>query len=211
MSVSVLFLSGLSILSSAVAADQKPFVPSTKYATTRVVGWTVRVHRELLTSQSDLGSNAIALLAVKLREITNTVPARACEALKRVPIWLGVNDGHAPCAEYHPSKSWLAANGYNPDKAKCVEIGNARKFIEWSPTHEQALEWMIYFHDRYALDGRDPNTYANILWCFGLHDRPWFERPIFGTVRYMSLEGMKRKTDTAAYIREIDELQKARS
>jgi deoxyribodipyrimidine photo-lyase len=83
-----------------------------------------------------------------------------------------------------------------------------KKIIEWSPTHEQALAAMIYFHDRYALDGRDPNTYANILWCFGLHDRPWFERPIFGTVRYMSLEGMKRKTDTAAYIREIEDLER---
>ncbi len=62
---------------------------------------------------------------------------------------------------------------------------------------------MIDIHDRYALDGRDPNTYTNILWCFGLHDRPWFERPIFGQIRYMSLDGMKRKTDTAAYIREI--------
>jgi deoxyribodipyrimidine photo-lyase len=81
-----------------------------------------------------------------------------------------------------------------------------KKIIEWSATHEEALATMIYLHDRYALDGRDPNTYANILWCFGLHDRPWFDRPIFGKVRYMSLEGMKRKTDTQAYIREIEEL-----
>jgi hypothetical protein len=63
---------------------------------------------------------------------------------------------------------------------------------------------MIHIHDRYALDGRDPNTYANILWCFGLHDRPFGERPIFGQVRYMGLAGMRRKTDVHAYIREID-------
>jgi hypothetical protein len=126
------------------------FTPSTKYATTRVAGWTVRVHRELLTSQSELGSNALALLAVKLREITNTVPSRACEALKRVPIWLGVNNGHAPCAEYHPSKSWLAEHGYNPDKAKCVEIGNARKFIEWSPRQPAMIlhELAHAYHDQ---------------------------------------------------------------
>jgi deoxyribodipyrimidine photo-lyase len=78
-----------------------------------------------------------------------------------------------------------------------------KKIIEWSRTHEEALATMLYIHDRYALDGRDPNTYANCLWCFGLHDRPWPERPIFGKVRYMSLEGMKRKTDVQAYIREI--------
>jgi deoxyribodipyrimidine photo-lyase len=78
-----------------------------------------------------------------------------------------------------------------------------KKIIEWTPTYEDALDAMIDFHDRYALDGRDPNTYANILWCFGLHDRPWFERPVFGTIRYMSLEGMRRKTRVADYIREI--------
>jgi deoxyribodipyrimidine photo-lyase len=75
-----------------------------------------------------------------------------------------------------------------------------KKIIEWSRTHEDALDTMIYLHDKYALDGRDPNTYTNILWCFGLHDRPWQERPIFGMVRYMSLDGMKRKTDVKAYV-----------
>jgi deoxyribodipyrimidine photo-lyase len=78
-----------------------------------------------------------------------------------------------------------------------------KKIIEWSATHQDALDTMIYLHDKYALDGRDPNTYTNILWCFGLHDRPWSERPIFGMVRYMSLEGMKRKTDVDAYIQSL--------
>jgi len=82
-----------------------------------------------------------------------------------------------------------------------------KKIIEWSRTHEEALAVMIYLHDRYALDGRDPNTYTNILWCFGLHDRPWRERPIFGSVRFMSLAGMRRKTDVDAYIKEIAEAE----
>ena len=82
-----------------------------------------------------------------------------------------------------------------------------KKIIEWSRTAEEALATMIYLHDRYALDGRDPNTYTNILWCFGLHDRPWTERAIFGMVRYMTLDGMKRKTDVPAYIRQIEELR----
>ena len=68
-----------------------------------------------------------------------------------------------------------------------------KKIIEWSASHQDALDTMIYLHDRYAVDGRDPNTYANILWCFGLHDRPWAERPIFGMIRYMNLAGMQRK------------------
>lgn len=81
-----------------------------------------------------------------------------------------------------------------------------KKIIEWSKTYEEALALMIRLHDVYALDGRDPNTYTNILWCFGLHDRPWFNRPVFGTIRYMSFEGMKRKTDVDAYLKEIAEL-----
>lgn len=78
-----------------------------------------------------------------------------------------------------------------------------KKIIDWSKDPESALAVMIHLNDRYALDGRDPNTYTNILWCFGLHDRPWGERPVFGMVRYMSLEGMKRKTSVDAYVREI--------
>lgn len=82
-----------------------------------------------------------------------------------------------------------------------------KKIIEWSRTYEQALRTMIDLHDRYALDGRDPNTYTNILWCFGLHDRPWGERPVFGQLRYMTYDGMRRKTNVAAYIEEIAGLQ----
>jgi deoxyribodipyrimidine photo-lyase len=83
-----------------------------------------------------------------------------------------------------------------------------KKIIEWSVDYEQAFQTMVEIHDRYSLDGRDPNTYTNILWCFGLHDRPWPERPVFGTMRYMSFEGMKRKTNIRAYIDEIQRLEK---
>src|SRR3984885_2865458 len=83
-----------------------------------------------------------------------------------------------------------------------------KKIIEWSRTPEEALATAIYLNDRYALDGRDPNSYTNILWCFGLHDRPWVERPIFGQVRYMSYGGMQRKTDVDAYIQSLGLVKK---
>lgn len=83
-----------------------------------------------------------------------------------------------------------------------------KKIVEWTPTHQQAVDVMVYLHDRFALDGRDPNTYTNILWCLGLHDRPFSRRPIFGQVRYMSRDGMRRKTKVDAYIREIAELER---
>ncbi len=82
-----------------------------------------------------------------------------------------------------------------------------KKILEWTRSYQQAVDLMVDIHGRYALDGRDPNTFTNILWCFGLHDRAWGEREIFGKIRYMSLEGMKRKTDTQAYINEIRALQ----
>ena len=83
-----------------------------------------------------------------------------------------------------------------------------KKIIEWSRTCQDALETMLHIHDRFALDGRDPNTYTGILWCFGLHDRPWQERPIFGKVRYMALSGMRKKTDVDSYLREIEILER---
>ncbi|HYC93012.1 MAG TPA: hypothetical protein VEO54_27655 [Thermoanaerobaculia bacterium] len=68
-----------------------------------------------------------------------------------------------------------------------------KKIIEWSETPEEAHAAMLRLHDVHALDGRDPNTHAGILWCFGKHDRPFAERPIFGKVRWMSSEQTRKK------------------
>lgn len=82
-----------------------------------------------------------------------------------------------------------------------------KKIVEWAKTYDQARELMIHLHEKYSLDGRDPNTYTNVLWCFGLHDRAFRERPIFGKIRYLSLAGMKRKTDVAGYLRFVQSLE----
>ena len=76
-----------------------------------------------------------------------------------------------------------------------------KKILEWSPTPESALETMIELNDRYALDGCDPNSYTGICWILGRYDRPWGpERPIFGTVRYMSTASAMRKLRVKAYL-----------
>ncbi|WP_347243612.1 deoxyribodipyrimidine photolyase [Thermogutta sp.] len=76
-----------------------------------------------------------------------------------------------------------------------------KKILEWSPTPESALETMIELNDRYALDGCDPNSYTGICWILGRYDRPWGpERPIFGTVRYMSTASAMRKLRLTAYL-----------
>jgi len=63
------------------------------------------------------------------------------------------------------------------------------------------MDIAIALNDRYELDGRDPNGYAGIAWSIGgVHDRPWPERPVFGTIRYMNAAGCARKFDVKAYI-----------
>ena len=77
-----------------------------------------------------------------------------------------------------------------------------KKIIEWTRTPEKALEIMVELNNKYALDGRDPNSYSGIFWCLGRYDRPWGpERPVFGTVRYMSSENTARKFNVRDYIR----------
>lgn len=76
-----------------------------------------------------------------------------------------------------------------------------KKLLEWSATPEQALERMILLNDKYALDGRDPNSYSGIFWVLGRFDRAWGpERPIFGKVRYMSSASTRRKLRLRAYL-----------
>jgi deoxyribodipyrimidine photo-lyase len=75
-----------------------------------------------------------------------------------------------------------------------------KKILEWSASPEEGLQTALRLNNRWLLDGRDANSYAGCGWCFGLHDRPWAERPIFGTVRYMSASGLKRKLDIEAYV-----------
>ncbi|HVV15731.1 MAG TPA: deoxyribodipyrimidine photo-lyase [Polyangia bacterium] len=75
-----------------------------------------------------------------------------------------------------------------------------KKILEWTADPETAHATALALNNRYLLDGRDPSSFANVGWIFGLHDRPWPERPIFGTVRTMTARGLERKSDIAAYV-----------
>lgn len=80
----------------------------------------------------------------------------------------------------------------------------AKKILEWSRSPEEALKIAIYLNDKYELDGRDPNGYTGCAWSIGgVHDRPWFERPIFGKIRYMNRNGAKNKFDIGLYIKKF--------
>jgi deoxyribodipyrimidine photo-lyase len=81
-----------------------------------------------------------------------------------------------------------------------------KKILEWSATPEAAFETALYLNNKYFVDGRDANSYAGIAWVFGLHDRAWFERDIFGKVRYMAATGLERKCDINAYVEMVGRL-----
>lgn len=83
-----------------------------------------------------------------------------------------------------------------------------KKILEWSRTPEEAFETAISLNDKYELDGRDPNGFAGVAWCFGKHDRPWSGRPIFGNIRYMNETGLKRKFDADRYVRTILDMER---
>jgi deoxyribodipyrimidine photo-lyase len=76
-----------------------------------------------------------------------------------------------------------------------------KRVLEWTAEPPAAVQMLIELNNRWALDGRDPNSYSGIFWVFGRYDRPWGpERPIFGTVRYMSSDATRRKLRLSRYL-----------
>ncbi|NSW75177.1 MAG: deoxyribodipyrimidine photo-lyase [Candidatus Atribacteria bacterium] len=81
-----------------------------------------------------------------------------------------------------------------------------KKVLEWSNDPEEAFHTLLYLNNKYALDGRDPNSFAGIAWCFGKHDRAFGERPIFGKVRYMGKGNVRKKSIERAYVERIERM-----
>ena len=120
------------------------------YVTTLRHGFTVHVDQRLLAGQRVVGDEALAELDRQLAQIERKVRAAPLEELRAIPIWLGVDDPVAPCACYHPSPEWLRQNGFDPQKAKAVEIANAASFSSW--TREQP--WMVLHELAHGFDDR---------------------------------------------------------
>ncbi len=102
---------------------------------------------------------------------------------------------------WNAAQRQMAEEGY---MAGYMRMYWGKKVIEWSRSPQEAFDTLIYLNDKYELDGRDPNGYCGIAWCFGKHDRPWAKRPVFGTIRYMNYAGLKRKFDIEAYCRKMN-------
>jgi len=81
-----------------------------------------------------------------------------------------------------------------------------KKILEWSTDPRDAFATALHLNNKYFVCGRDPSSYANVGWVFGLHDRPWPERAVFGAVRSMTAAGLRRKVDMDAYLALVDRL-----
>lgn len=106
-------------------------------------------------------------------------------------------------AETHDSY-WNAAQKQMTKSGKMhgyMRMYWGKKIIEWTHKPKQAFNNILYLNNKYELDGRDPNGYAGIAWCFGKHDHPWKERLIFGKIRYMNAKGLERKFNIKEYVK----------
>jgi deoxyribodipyrimidine photo-lyase len=81
-----------------------------------------------------------------------------------------------------------------------------KKILEWSRNPEEGFAVTLALNNKYFLDGRDPNSYTGVAWIYGVHDRAWPERTIYGKVRTMTASGLERKCDIHAYVRKVDAL-----
>lgn len=81
----------------------------------------------------------------------------------------------------------------------------AKKIIEWTPSFRTAYDIVLSLNNKYFIDGRDPNSYASVAWCFGKHDRAWTEREVFGKLRYMNDKGLERKFDIKSYVQQVNQ------
>jgi len=82
-----------------------------------------------------------------------------------------------------------------------------KKILQWSEGPERAYKIALALNNKYELDGRDPNGFAGVAWCFGKHDRAWQEREVLGKVRYMSAGGLERKFSIEDYVERVERLE----
>jgi hypothetical protein len=118
------------------------FDPTDQYAVRDIEGWKVILNRKFETDEPHLCAETLALLRVQLYQITRMAPPAAVEKMRKIAVWVELQEPHHPCMCYHPDAGWLREHDMNPDKARCVEVANARDFLTW--TKQQP--WMV-FHE----------------------------------------------------------------
>lgn len=167
---------------------------------------------EQLVVRRELAYNYIYYAGDKINHLKETLPTWAYESLK-----VHSSDDRPVIYDLQSLENANTHDPYwNAAQLEMVHTGHmhntmrmywGKKVIEWTESPEVAFQILTYLNDKYELDGRDPNGYAGIAWCFGKHDRPWQERAIFGKIRYMNAAGLMRKYDIEKYVAAVKQLE----
>ncbi len=167
--VAVMVLTWLPANLSLRGDDANPtatsFDATDEYAIREVEGWKVYLNAKFEKAKPQLCEETLALLKVQLYQITRMVPASAVEKLRKITIWFELEEPHHPCMCYHPDAGWLREHEMNPDKARAVEVANARNFLTW--TKQQP--WMVFhelahgYHHQFLEAGYDNPELAAAL------------------------------------------------
>jgi len=156
------------IRSSATRGDEPEptaYEPTESYDLREIDGWTVHLNKRFEREQPELCAEMLALLRHQLYQITRMVPAPAVEKLRQIGVWVELDEPHHPCMCYHPDPGWLREHDMNPDKARCIEVANARNFLTW--TKQQP--WMVFhelahgYHHQFVEGGYENTDLATAL------------------------------------------------
>ncbi len=120
---------GSQLASARVKKGDHPSPPTSDYAVKEMLGWTIYVQKPLVEEHKEVGGEALRLLESHLYRITRVVPAAALAELRKIKVWLH-HRGRGSNAQYHPAKGWLEANKFNTDMTRCVDLGDADRFIK---------------------------------------------------------------------------------
>lgn len=123
-------------------AAKTTFEATDQYDLRQIDGWKVYLNRRFERDEPELCRDVLTLLEHQLYQIRRMVPAAAVEKLQQIAVWIELAEPHHPCMCYHPDPGWLRGHDMNPEKARCIEIANARNFLTW--TKQQP--WMV-FHE----------------------------------------------------------------
>src|SRR5712672_658532 len=112
-------------------AAKAAFEPTDQYVVREVDGWKVFLNLRFERDEPELCRDVLTLLCHQLYQLRRMVPSTAVEKLQQIAVWIELKEPHHPCMCYHPDPGWLRGHDMNPDKARCIEIANARNFLTW--------------------------------------------------------------------------------
>lgn len=144
----MVLLAVILVPASHLLSQNLAFDASSSYRARNVNGWTVYIQKRLLREKRAAGNRAYAIVRDQLSQLTRTIPSQPLKQLQRVPIWIcDRSDGPI---HYHPQREWLIKNGYNPDKAKAVDISQVNNIIRSERTQPSVMlhELAHAYHDQ---------------------------------------------------------------